>query len=994
MGIEHDLFVSYSRTDGPIVDKIRTGLEQRGLDVWTFERKIKPGAQIPTSIQRAIKASRAVAVAVSESSASSPWVAREFEMGIVQEMETAGAQPVVTLKLDDTLPPPLLRVRSWLDFSDPSRLDERINELARFVRALGPPLVRPGEQLGWQLHEVLGQATSRLTIWGHTLDKFTRDHRVLRALGDLFSRGVSVTLVLLNPHSPYAAAHAPFHTFESTDQAAAQFDRAQQRLCGLSAQYDHPRELNVLLTTYMPRFRTVLVDDSVCYASLYLYGQDVGAGPELVLRPGDPEPAGDWFGSIQKSVNQLLTSRHVTYLIRSGCLVEDWANTAAGHVLAGCIRRECCRTRDDCWADVGRTVLGYQDDGEAGARGLGLVRADYRPGTHTLADIGPGCPIPSLAQPFGDWMHAVLESELELLADTDPLLLQNRDPEVVKRDILAAFEFVPPFERSLRERTWVQEYSDVIRRVAYALLAGNADHELDLYPHLTTSRRELMLRVVRCLDLRQLGLHDWLRLSVAAGLLGVDQKPAAAATSPIEPAGAITLPPDGVADDASAATVANGLMDAMESEFSIDATEAFLATVASARAERRDLRVVSFPDDYLETAVLLAFYERLLAAHPHVSIDCVPRGRRCSNDVTLADLENLLEAFPKLVGTGRFRAHANGPIIGGVNILKLHPDVLRLMDRANVVDVRGARSYEMMQGINRETYFGLMVCREISELATGLPATDSSLAFIRQLPGDVSFSLPGGPGAPEPFRAIDNKRKWEGGHLATYRDWSTERRSRYHMVRSFYGPRAVQFRERFGDLLEQDVQADLRKLTGRVLVLGCGAGKEVAYLSEQGCDALGVDSAPEAIALAQEDHPELSERFRVADLYDLDIMLDGEFDGIVANAVLVHLLEREDIGQVLAHIHARLKPGGLAFIRVIDKSDPDTTKPILEETDTRLFGHPRWFVYYTADDLENCATNAGFDLARKIQSRPHYKGFAGVCWLSALLRKPRPKTRR
>ena len=93
------------------------------------------------------------------------------------------------------------------------------------------------------------------------------------------------------------------------------------------------------------------------------------------------------------------------------------------------------------------------------------------------------------------------------------------------------------------------------------------------------------------------------------------------------------------------------------------------------------------------------------------------------------------------------------------------------------------------------------------------------------------------------------------------------------------------------------------------------------YLSERDCDAFGIDFSSEAILLAQKEHPSLKNHFFIEDMYNLNRIMSGEFDGIIANAVLVHLLDRNDMFSILKMIWKRLKNNGLCFIRVIEKKN-------------------------------------------------------------------------
>jgi SAM-dependent methyltransferase len=178
------------------------------------------------------------------------------------------------------------------------------------------------------------------------------------------------------------------------------------------------------------------------------------------------------------------------------------------------------------------------------------------------------------------------------------------------------------------------------------------------------------------------------------------------------------------------------------------------------------------------------------------------------------------------------------------------------------------------------------------------------------------------------------------------------------------------------------VTALLDRFEGRVLVVGCGSGKEVEHLCRRGCDAYGIDAAPEAVALAEQRHPQLKGRFSVMDLYDLDLRRPRVvYDGLVANAVLVHLLDRADLGAVLRSFTALLRDGGRCFVRVLEKQGRQ------QELDIRNEKRPRWFVYFDQAELCAAADEAGFDLEFGPDRRAHARGYPGVAWISALLRR-------
>jgi len=75
------------------------------------------------------------------------------------------------------------------------------------------------------------------------------------------------------------------------------------------------------------------------------------------------------------------------------------------------------------------------------------------------------------------------------------------------------------------------------------------------------------------------------------------------------------------------------------------------------------------------------------------------------------------------------------------------------------------------------------------------------------------------------------------------------------------------------------------KLSGPMLVPGCGVGHDVAHLNSHGIDATGLDLSPTAIARAKACYPQHAEKFVEADLFEYK----GQFDAVVEHTCLCAL---------------------------------------------------------------------------------------------------------
>jgi SAM-dependent methyltransferase len=101
-------------------------------------------------------------------------------------------------------------------------------------------------------------------------------------------------------------------------------------------------------------------------------------------------------------------------------------------------------------------------------------------------------------------------------------------------------------------------------------------------------------------------------------------------------------------------------------------------------------------------------------------------------------------------------------------------------------------------------------------------------------------------------------------------------------------------------------------LSGRVLEIGCGAGRVLSYLVEFGGEVHGIDISADMIEYCRDRFPQA--HLQVADLQDLSQVLDGGFSAVVAADNVIDVLDDDRRRQVLRDIHAMLVPDGvLAF---------------------------------------------------------------------------------
>jgi SAM-dependent methyltransferase len=98
-------------------------------------------------------------------------------------------------------------------------------------------------------------------------------------------------------------------------------------------------------------------------------------------------------------------------------------------------------------------------------------------------------------------------------------------------------------------------------------------------------------------------------------------------------------------------------------------------------------------------------------------------------------------------------------------------------------------------------------------------------------------------------------------------------------------------------------------MTGRILDLGCGAGRILGYLVLLGADAHGIDISPQMVEHCRQRFPGTD--VRVGDLADLPATSEGPFDAVLMADNLIDVSDDAGRRRVLADARGLLAPGGL-----------------------------------------------------------------------------------
>jgi SAM-dependent methyltransferase len=129
------------------------------------------------------------------------------------------------------------------------------------------------------------------------------------------------------------------------------------------------------------------------------------------------------------------------------------------------------------------------------------------------------------------------------------------------------------------------------------------------------------------------------------------------------------------------------------------------------------------------------------------------------------------------------------------------------------------------------------------------------------------------------------------------------------------------------DWHEQPLPHDLHDIVKRFFVaggatadIGCGSGREVAWLNANGFPARGFDASDGLLAEARARYPHLD--FVHAELPDLRGIAANTYDNLLCETVIMHL-DRAQIAPSVVRMLDIVKPGGIFYLswRVTEGAD-------------------------------------------------------------------------
>ncbi len=129
----YDAFISFSSKDSIAADKLRHGLELRGLTCWISSRDVAPGADFADSIVKALETSSVMVLVFSANANNSDEVKKELVLAGEYKM------PVMPVRIENVLPSGAFRyqltIRQYLDLFEDwdtnlAKLAEQVSRMA------------------------------------------------------------------------------------------------------------------------------------------------------------------------------------------------------------------------------------------------------------------------------------------------------------------------------------------------------------------------------------------------------------------------------------------------------------------------------------------------------------------------------------------------------------------------------------------------------------------------------------------------------------------------------------------------------------------------------------------------------------------------------------------------------------------------------------------------------------------------------------------------
>lgn len=181
----------------------------------------------------------------------------------------------------------------------------------------------------------------------------------------------------------------------------------------------------------------------------------------------------------------------------------------------------------------------------------------------------------------------------------------------------------------------------------------------------------------------------------------------------------------------------------------------------------------------------------------------------------------------------------------------------------------------------------------------------------------------------------------------------------YNQMAKEYDNKTIDFWQRFPRTFF-DKFAEL--VHGKILDVGSGPGRDGLLLKEKGLEVICLDASEAMIKLCEEKGLQSV----VGDFLSMPFA-DNSFDGAWAYTSLLHI-PKADVSTAFNEIKRVLKNDGILGLGLIEGD----TEEYRESSGVNM---PRWFSFYTKEEVEQLLTRHGFKVLYFEQFQPRSKNY-------------------
>jgi cyclopropane fatty-acyl-phospholipid synthase-like methyltransferase len=201
-----------------------------------------------------------------------------------------------------------------------------------------------------------------------------------------------------------------------------------------------------------------------------------------------------------------------------------------------------------------------------------------------------------------------------------------------------------------------------------------------------------------------------------------------------------------------------------------------------------------------------------------------------------------------------------------------------------------------------------------------------------------------------------------------------------HSTLNYYSQNSLKVAERYesADVTQlHDFLSSSLEPGGRLLELGCGSGRDAAFMVSQGFKVLATDGSASMVEQTKRHHPELAGHVLHLKLPAGLSNALGIFDGIYAVAVLMHL-SLQEIKNTISGVNSLLAAKGRFVFSVPARREDGITN----EFDSK----GRRFTTLSPDEWKNLCLKCNLQIVRTMISEDGL-GRGGIAWINCLAEK-------